>query len=86
MRICHLREKEVINVCDCKRLGYVADLDFDPDSGCLCALIVPGPCQILGCLGRDSEYIIPFPCVRQIGKDIILVEIDPGKCLTRCKY
>ncbi|MDD6212000.1 MAG: YlmC/YmxH family sporulation protein [Clostridiales bacterium] len=86
MRICQLREKEVINTCDCKRLGYVADLEFNLDTGCICSLIVPGPCQLFGCLGRDSEYIIPFSCIRQVGKDIILVEIDPGQCLKKCNY
>ena len=29
MRLCELEEKEVINACDCKRLGFVADLIID---------------------------------------------------------
>ena len=29
MRFCDLTEKEVINVCDCKCLGNVHDLDID---------------------------------------------------------
>ena len=29
MRIYDLKQKEVINVKDCKRLGYVGDVDFD---------------------------------------------------------
>ena len=33
MRICELREKEVINTCDCKVLGCVVDIDFDLCSG-----------------------------------------------------
>ena len=32
MRFCDLTEKEVINVCDCKCLGNVHDLDID-DTG-----------------------------------------------------
>lgn len=43
MRISDLKQKEVINICDCKRLGYVGDVDFDMDTGCLLAIIVPGP-------------------------------------------
>ena len=31
MRISDLKQKEVINICDCKRLGYVGDVDFDMD-------------------------------------------------------
>ena len=29
MRICELREKEVINIRDCQRLGRVLDIEFD---------------------------------------------------------
>ena len=43
MRFCDLTEKEVINVCDCKCLGNVHDLDIDECDGRIRALIVPGP-------------------------------------------
>lgn len=43
MRFCELREKEVINCCSCKRLGCVADIEFDPCSGTIEAIIIPGP-------------------------------------------
>ena len=42
MRICELKRSEVINVCDCKRLGFVGDIEFDPHTGQIRALIVPG--------------------------------------------
>lgn len=29
MRICDLKCREVINIRDCKRLGFVGDVDFD---------------------------------------------------------
>ena len=29
MRICELREKEVVNVCDGERLGNICDIDFE---------------------------------------------------------
>ena len=35
MRICDLRQKEVINIKDCKRLGYVCDIEFDRKTGCM---------------------------------------------------
>ena len=46
MRISELKQKEIINVKDCKRLGFTGDVDFDMKTGCLLALIVPGP----GCI------------------------------------
>ncbi|HBI74243.1 MAG TPA: YlmC/YmxH family sporulation protein [Lachnospiraceae bacterium] len=84
MRICELREKEVINCRDCIRLGYVIDVEFDIHSGCITHIIVPGPCKIWGILGRDHEYVIKSCDIKQIGIDIILVDIDAEKCLVKC--
>ena len=78
MRICDLREKEVINIKDCCRLGCVCDVDIDCKSGCIVALIVPGPARFCF-FGFEWEYVLPWKCICQIGPDIILVDIDPEK-------
>lgn len=83
MRLCELREREVINACDCKRLGCVADLVFDCCSGCVEAIVVPAPGKLCGFWGTDSEFVIPFSCVKKIGPDIILVEIQEEKVLKK---
>ena len=85
MRLCELREKEVINVCDCKRLGFVEDLIFDICNGCIEAIIVPEQKKFCGLLGSDREYVIPFEYIKKIGPDIIMVEISDEKCLKGCK-
>lgn len=85
MRICDLRDKEVINCRDCRRLGYVCDVEFDICTGCITHIIVPGPCKILGILGRDHEYVINSCHIKQIGVDIILVDVDVEKCLIKCE-
>lgn len=79
MRICDLKQKEVINVCDCKRLGFVGDVDFDICTGRMLAIIVPGQCSVWGFLGHEKEYVIPFCDIQQIGDDIILVELHEKK-------
>jgi YlmC/YmxH family sporulation protein len=79
MRICDLRKKEVINICDCRRLGVVVDVEFEPKSGCITHLIVPGSGCLCGIFGHEKEYVIPFGAVKQIGGDIILVEIPKLK-------
>lgn len=76
MRFLELREKEVINCKDCKRLGYVADVEFDCESGCITALIVPGPGKLLSCFGSCTEYYIRCCNIVRIGPDIVLVDID----------
>jgi YlmC/YmxH family sporulation protein len=69
-----LREKEVINICDGRRFGYVCDLEIDPVCGTVCALIVPGEFRCFG-LARTNDYVIPWSCIEQIGGDIILVRV-----------
>ena len=45
MRICDLREKEVINICDGERLGFVEDVVFGLCPGKISHIIVPGACK-----------------------------------------
>ena len=85
MRLYDLKEKEVINVCDCRRLGFVSDVVFEFPRGHIAAFIVPGPGHICGIFGRDTEYVIPFSCVRQIGGDIILVDVKVEEILQKCE-
>ena len=85
MRLLELRQKEVINIRTCKSLGCVLDLLIDEKNGCITALILPGPGRLFGCLGRESEYIIAWCHVCQIGKDIILVDICEEECLKKCQ-
>jgi YlmC/YmxH family sporulation protein len=86
MRICDLRQKEVINMCSCERLGCVADIDIDCKTGQVLSIIIPGPCKFCGILGRDKEFVIPFNCICQIGSDIILVRVDIEEVLQKCRY
>ena len=83
MRICELREKEVINICNCKRLGCVVDIEMNICDGCVEAIIIPGPGRICGFLGTDCEYVFPFACCKIIGPDIVLVEIQEEKFLQK---
>ena len=85
MRICELKQKEVINANDCKRLGFVGDVDFDMCTGCMVGIIVPGPGCFCGFIGREKEYIIPFCDICQVGDDIILVDVKKKNVEEACK-
>lgn len=85
MRVCELRQKEVINAKDCKVLGCVADVELDMVSGRVLALIIPGPGKLCGIFGRDMEYVIPFSRICQIGEDIILVDVKIEEIFVKCK-
>ena len=81
VRFTDLQCKEVICVSDGRRLGYITDARVELPEGRLCAIVVPGPCRILGVLGRRDDYVIPWGCIRRIGPDIILVDAKPSECL-----
>lgn len=83
MRVCELRQKEVINVCTCRTLGCPVDVEFDCKTGNLTAIIIPVPGKMCGLFGPVSEYVIPYGCIRQIGEDIIFVEIKEEKFLRK---
>ena len=74
-RIADLRCKEVVNICDGFRLGFVEDVLLDTVTGRIMALVVPGPCRVLGMFLPGDDYIINWDCVTRIGEDLILVEI-----------
>ena len=70
-----LRCKEVVNISDGNRLGYISDMDIDVSCGRILTVIVPGPGKILGLFWSEYDYVIPWSCIRQIGDDIVLVDV-----------
>ena len=66
-----------------QKSGLPGAISFDCKTGCIKALILPAG-KVFCLLGRESEYIIPWECVRQVGEDIILVEIREDSCLHDC--
>jgi len=73
-RLTDFRYKEVINITNGCRLGYVCDLEIDMSCGKILCVIVPGRLRFFGLLGREDDYIIPWCDIERIGDDIILVK------------
>ena len=78
-RVSELRYKEIINVSDGSRYGWVGDVEVDLDSGQVRALVVPGRLRLFGLLGREEDYVIPWENIEVIGQDSILVSFCPPK-------
>ncbi len=70
------RQKEVINISDGRRLGFVSDVEIDLEAGKIEAIILAGVGRLFGILGKESEFIIPWDKIVRIGEDIILVDLD----------
>lgn len=78
------RKKEVINICDGQRLGFVCDLEFDECTGRIIRIIVPECGKYLGFFGREREFRIPWQCIKKISNDIILVDVNVETVTGRC--
>lgn len=70
--ITDLRDREVINICDGRRLGFVCDVEINICDGRVIALIVPGEQKLLQ-IGCGGGLRIPWDKIERIGDDIILV-------------
>lgn len=69
------KHKEVINITDGKRLGFVQDVTADLESGVITSIIVPGNSKLLNMFSGNNDIVIPWKNIKCIGDDVILVEI-----------
>ena len=69
------KHKEVVNIKDGKRLGYVQDVNADLETGIITSIIVPGNSKFISMFSSSNDIIIPWSNIKCIGDDIILVEI-----------
>ena len=69
------KHKEVINITDGRRLGFVQDVCADLDTGKITHIIVPGSNKLINIFSQNNNVVIPWQKVKCIGDDLILVEI-----------
>ena len=71
-----IRNKEVINICDGKSMGFVCDIEINLREGRIEGIVLPRQRGFLNIFGRENDdYIIKWKDVRTVGEDVILVEI-----------
>lgn len=69
-----LREKDVINLCDGRRLGFICDFSIDTDYGKITAIHVSD--HFFGLNGGKNTVCIPWERICCIGDDTILVRCE----------
>lgn len=83
-RITDMHDKEVINICDGTRLGYVDDLEVDTCSAQITALVICGRSRLFGILGRDPDIVVQWKDIEVVGDETILVNFKCEPCERRC--
>ena len=77
------RDKEVVNVCDGRKLGCISEIEFDVCEGKITAIIIYGKKGVFG--KGEEDIVIPWCKIEKIGDDIILVNAEeccpPPACI-----
>ncbi len=76
VRACDLKQREVINIVNAERLGYIYDVDIDFETGKITSVIVPGRRNIFSFFKKRNDYIIPWDKIITVGRELVLVKLD----------
>lgn len=68
------RHKEVINILDGRRLGFVQDVNASLETGVITSIVVPWNNKFFNVFS-SNDIVIPWQNIKCIGDDVILVEL-----------
>ncbi len=74
-----MRNKEIINIKNGARLGYVDDIEFETETASVKSFIVYGRTRFFGFLGKEDDLIITCDEIEVVGVDTILISADDTK-------
>ncbi len=81
--LAELRNKEIINIKNGARMGFVDDVEFDTDDAMIKSFIIYGRTRFFGLLGREDDIILTCDDIEIIGVDTVLISADEAKLMKR---
>ncbi|MDD2446958.1 MAG: YlmC/YmxH family sporulation protein [Tissierellia bacterium] len=76
LKLSDMQEKEVINVLNGERLGYIYDFEIDLDKGTIVGMILPSENKVVSFFSKSTDIFIGWSNIIKIGTDIILVNLQ----------
>lgn len=70
----NMKNKEVIDILNGERLGYIDDVEMNLDTSNIIALVIYGKERFFGLLGKDDDIVIPCHEIEVIGQDVLLIK------------
>ena len=74
IKITELKNRDVVNVNDGRRLGVIGDLDVDLERGVVNSIIIPTQKGFWSKFSASKEHVISWKKIVKIGVDTILVD------------
>lgn len=74
MTLRDLNEKDVIQLKTGENLGRIDDVEIEPGTAQVQAVVLQGRSHCMGLLGRDEDLVIPWAAIKNIGTDVIMVD------------
>ena len=72
---CELKNKEVINIVDGKRMGNIIDIVIETNCAKVLGIVVPGSRSGWNIFKSVDDIFIPYSNICKIGYDCVLVEL-----------
>ena len=69
------KQKEVINIRDGRRMGFVQDVEADFENGSITAIIVQSNGKLFN-VSSKNDVVISWDKIVRIGEDTILVDTE----------
>jgi len=69
-----IKNKEIINIYDGRKLGHASDLTFDRNTGRVLGISIPGERKLFK---KPEEIFVPIENIKKIGEDVCLIKIAP---------
>ena len=67
------KHKEVINIRDGKRLGFVQDVCADLETGTITSIIVPGSNRLLSMFSSNNDIVIQWQNIKFLHTEGLLI-------------
>lgn len=83
-RISDLRNKDVVNALDGKKLGFIKDVELNLNDGRIMALVLPANKSFISLFAKENDIIINWSQIVKIGMDVIIVELPSFTSVNAC--
>ena len=71
-----LRQMEVIDIFEGRRLGFISDIIFDDDIKRIEYIVIPPQSSVFSIFRKKEEIVIKWDQIKVIGIDIVLIDTD----------